>query len=200
MGKINENRQQKLEALERSAYHLFIEQGIEKTSISDITKKAGVAKGTFYLYFKDKYELRDHLIVKNASELFLEAWKAFSDSNISEFEDGVIFIIDSLLDKMITNKPLLRFISKNLSWGIFHQALLTDDTADDKNVMNLFRTLLFDNPSLQLKEPEIMIFLIIELVSSTSFSTILENDPMPFEEIKPYLHQSIRSIIQNHKI
>ena len=54
MGKVDENKQLKLEALYKSAYDLFIEQGIEKTSVSDITKRAGVAKGTFYLYFTDK--------------------------------------------------------------------------------------------------------------------------------------------------
>ena len=45
-----------------------------------------------------------------------------------------------------------------------------------------------------------MMFLIIELASSTSYSTILENDPMPFEDLKPYLNASIRAIIKNHVI
>ena len=54
MGKAAENKQQKLEALYENAYELFLNHGIEKTSISDIAKKAGVAKGTFYLYFTDK--------------------------------------------------------------------------------------------------------------------------------------------------
>ena len=51
MGKVDENKHQKMDALFQSAYDLFLNQGIEKTSISDIAKKAGVAKGTFYLYF-----------------------------------------------------------------------------------------------------------------------------------------------------
>ena len=62
MGKVDENKHQKMDALFQSAYDLFLNQGIEKTSISDIAKKAGVAKGTFYLYFADKYEIRDRLI------------------------------------------------------------------------------------------------------------------------------------------
>ena len=45
MGKVDENKHQKLEALYKNAYDLFLTQGIEKTSISDIAKKAGVAKG-----------------------------------------------------------------------------------------------------------------------------------------------------------
>ena len=64
MGKVDENKHQKMDALFQSAYDLFLNQGIEKTSISDIAKKAGVAKGTFYLYFADKYEIRDRLIAR----------------------------------------------------------------------------------------------------------------------------------------
>ena len=42
MGKVDENKHQKMDALFQSAYDLFLNQGIEKTSISDIAKKAGV--------------------------------------------------------------------------------------------------------------------------------------------------------------
>ena len=73
MGKIDENKQLKLGALLKSAYDLFLNQGIAKTSVHDITKNAGVAKGTFYLYFKDKYDLKDRLVAHQAELLFLSA-------------------------------------------------------------------------------------------------------------------------------
>ena len=200
MGKVDENKQLKLDALYRSAYDLFIEQGIEKTSISDIAKKAGVAKGTFYLYFTDKYELRDHLISRTAGKLFLAAWQALDSSDIPAFEDRIIFIVDFILEQMQENKAMLRFISKNLSWGIFRQAILSSDDEADINIMELYRTRLREKPTVKLKAPETMMFLIIELARSTSYSTRLENDPIPFESLKPYLNESIRAIIRNHII
>ena len=54
MGKIDNNKQMKRESLLDSAFSLFIDNGFNKTSISDIVNNAGVAKGTFYLYFKDR--------------------------------------------------------------------------------------------------------------------------------------------------
>jgi AcrR family transcriptional regulator len=39
------------------ALRLFRERGVEATSVEDIVSAAGVAKGTFYLYFKTKGEL-----------------------------------------------------------------------------------------------------------------------------------------------
>ena len=76
MGKVDENKHQKMDALFQSAYDLFLNQGIEKTSISDIAKKAGVAKGTFYLYFADKYEIRDRL----SQPTFPESTQSSGDS------------------------------------------------------------------------------------------------------------------------
>ena len=63
MGKVDENKKKKKEALFNTAYELFTTKGINATAISDIVEKAGVAKGTFYLYFKDKYDIKNKLIV-----------------------------------------------------------------------------------------------------------------------------------------
>ena len=54
MGKIEVNKKQKKESLLNTAFSLFTSKGFQKTSISDIVDNAGVAKGTFYLYFSDK--------------------------------------------------------------------------------------------------------------------------------------------------
>lgn len=200
MGKVDDNKQQKLESLFKSAYDLFLTQGISKTSIHDIVQKAGVAKGTFYLYFKDKYEIRDRLIAKTAGRLFMSAHDALEKAQIPEFEDKIIFIVDYVLDEMVKNKQILKFISKNLSWGIFRQAITKNEADADIDVMGYFYRLVKDNPDVKLKAPETMLFLIIELASSTSYSTILENDPISYEELKPYLNESIRAIIRNHVV
>ena len=200
MGKVDENKQQKLEALYRNAYDLFLSQGIEKTSISDIAKKADVAKGTFYLYFTDKYDIRDQLIAKTADKLFCDAYEAMNDAHISSLEDRIIFIVDYVLDCMQHDKPMLRFISKNLSWGIFRHAITASLPDEEFSAYRIYQKLLLENSEVRLRDPDSMLFLIIELASSTSFSTILENDPVPFDELKPYLNDSIRAIIRNHII
>ena len=43
------------------AEQLFIKNGYEQTAVSDIVKKAKVAQGTFYYYFKTKEEILDLL-------------------------------------------------------------------------------------------------------------------------------------------
>ena len=43
-----------------------------------------------------------------------------------------------------------------------------------------------------------MIYLIIELVSGASYSSILYNQPAPLEELKPHIFEIVRHIIKEH--
>ena len=47
-------------------------------------------------------------------------------------------------------------------------------------------------------QPEVMIFMIVELVSSTCYSSILYNEPVDIGELKPYLYICINNIIDTH--
>ena len=65
----------------QAAYELFSEKGVYKTSIDDIAKSAGVAKGTFYLYFADKTEIWEAVVVISATGFSLRQkrnWKGKS--------------------------------------------------------------------------------------------------------------------------
>jgi AcrR family transcriptional regulator len=50
--------QERREDLMNAAQRLFLEQGIEPTTIEQITSAADVAKGTFYLHFSSKDDVR----------------------------------------------------------------------------------------------------------------------------------------------
>ena len=65
---ITEQKNEKENRLLETAFKLFTEKGMKSTSIQDIVDNAKVAKGTFYLYFKDKYEIRDILITKKSEK------------------------------------------------------------------------------------------------------------------------------------
>lgn len=45
-----------------AATKLFAEKGYRSTTIEEIAREAGIAKGTVYLYFKDKQELFHHIV------------------------------------------------------------------------------------------------------------------------------------------
>jgi AcrR family transcriptional regulator len=50
----SERRESRREALVDAAFGVFMDEGVAASSVDDIVEAAGVAKGTFYLYFKTK--------------------------------------------------------------------------------------------------------------------------------------------------
>lgn len=192
--KIIENKEIKEANLLDSAFTLFTEKGVKDTSIQDIVNKAGVAKGTFYLYFKDKYELQDYLIIKKSKQLFERAIKALDQKKISDYKERVIFIIDNIIDEFIKNRLLLEFISKNLSWAIYSDKI--SNIIDDSSI-GLLDLFLEDikNSKVKITNPEIKLFMIIEMTSSTVYTSITSNKPLPIENYKPILYEEIKKIL-----
>lgn len=201
MGKLASNKQLKKDALFNTAFELFTTKGLNKTTISDIVEKAGVAKGTFYLYFSDKYDVRNKLISKKAGDLFLKAKEELLKTNITGLEDSIIFIIDYIIAELETDKALLSFISKNLSWGVFRAALNTplDKAEDSPNFYDAYIELVEAAPE-QYDNPQVMLFTIVELVAGACHSCILYNEPLTMTEYKPFLYRTVHNIIQQHRI
>lgn len=207
MGKLENNKQQKRTSILDTAFKLFTTQGVSKTSIAEISQKAGIAKGTFYLYFKDKYDIRNKLISHEASKLFKNAVSALNnyieDKTAEDngfhitFTEKIIFIANYIINALNNNQTLLTFISKNLSWGIFKEALTTNVADDDINFKDIYYDMLSES-GLNLKEPEIMLFMIVELISSTCYSAILYKEPADIDKLKPYLYNTIKAIINEH--
>ena len=199
MGKAEENKKKKLENLLNTSFELFTSQGLTKTSISDIVEKAGVAKGTFYLYFKDKYDIRNRLIAHKSSQLFMQAYESMEKKGVKGFEERLIYMMDHVLDELASNKGLLGFIYKDLSWAVFKKALTTPMTNDDVDFGEVYRKMI-EEAELEFSDPEMMLFLIIELVGATGYSSIMYSDPVPLEELKPHLEQTVHSIIEQFTI
>lgn len=198
MSKLELNKKQKRDSLLESAFSLFTSKGINKTSISDIVEKSGVAKGTFYLYFKDKYDIRNMLIAHKASQLFRKADMELQKAGTMDIFDEIIFLTDNIINQFCENKSLLNFISKNLSWGIFKTSLINPSDDNEIDFYNIIYTRLLNREDYKFKDPEIMLFMIIELISSTCYSAILYSEPVSIDELKPYLFDSIRDIIKRH--
>lgn len=199
MGKVDTNKKQKRDSLLDAAFRLFMKNGFYKTSISDIVAKAGVAKGTFYLYFTDKDDIRNHLISFKANQVFRAAYRDLLKESIDEFEDQVIFIIDHILNQFCEDKSLVLFLSKHLSWGFFKDALIAPGDDESLTIFDIYQRLLVRSKR-TFRNPEVMIFMILELVSGTSYHTILYNQPMSIDEFKPYLYRSVRNILREETL
>lgn len=106
-----------------SAITLFCEKGIQQTSIDQIAKSAGVAKGTIYLYFKNKEEIvftiwdiftqqHEEVFYKRINPNMSEKEKILEYYNFSECQEGfdkeqTLILFQHFVSSMLIDKTLL---------------------------------------------------------------------------------------------
>ncbi len=96
----NEKRNDILNSAER----LFSIKGYEKCSVSNILDDVGIAKGTFYYYFKSKEEVLDS-IINGITEIVIERAEAVaSDPELSPVEKIINVILSLNIKSEIDNK------------------------------------------------------------------------------------------------
>lgn len=194
-GKLFQKKLKKEKTLIDVAYELFISKGVNETAIDDIVKMAGVAKGTFYLYFKDKYDIIDKIILKKSTLIIEETLNALKNQEIEGFTDKVIFFIDYIIEVLRKDKRLLKLIYKNLSWGLFRKALANQE---QNNGMDEIRKELMKNLKItdsNYGEIEKTLFMIIELTGSVCYSSIILEEPDNIDAMKPILFKIIRKML-----
>lgn len=199
MGKAEENKQQKRESLLNTAFNLFTTKGIHNTSISDIVEQAGVAKGTFYLYFKDKYDINSKLILHKSTQLFFAALSRLNEQPPKDYKEIILFVINDIIDSLSDDKILLMFISKDLGLGFSRYLLETAESSDDGSMREAYDGFMnmLDG---KVNDPKLMMYLIVELTGSSIYSSILYEKPVTISELKPHLYKSIGLIIDQFSI
>ena len=191
ISKTGEKKQLKRENLLAAAYTLFVKKGFSNTSINDIVEYAGVAKGTFYLYFKDKWDINEQVIIEKSRLLFDEAIINTNDKKITTFDEKIINIVDYIINSFVENKDLMKLINKNLSLGLYNKIIDNEYI----NIKEMF-TKELKQYNKKIKNPDITLYMIIELVGSSIYNSIINDIPLPINEYKPYLFNQIRNIIK----
>ena len=135
---------------------LFCEKGIQQTSIDQIAKSAGVAKGTIYLYFKNKEEIvftiwdiitqqHEESFKKRTTENMSTKEKILEYFNFNEFQEKfdkeqILILFQHFVSSMLIDKTQLYtayfesffqkdydFISSCLKEGIKKGEFFIDD-------------------------------------------------------------------------
>ena len=174
-----------------AAYALFLEKGVNITAIDDVVKAAGVAKGTFYLYFKDKYDLLDQIVLSKSEGVIRGAISELQTKRKTEemsIAEQIIFFTDRIINYMETNKELAALIHKNLS--ACFDVLLTNENSAVKEDVRLVTDLLVQT-GLSEREAYIHLYLFTGMISSACFDAIVRGKPFSVEEPKPQIHSMI---------
>ena len=194
------NKEKKRTDILDAAYELFTTLGFARTTILGIALKAGVGKGTFYLYFDSKEDVRDVLIARKSSELLLSAVESLErhieeTGDVMSLADKVLYATDCLITKLSMDIALLQFISKHLSWGLLSGSKSIKHEDDEVLDFKTFFMNIIEKEQIPIDNPELMIFTIVELINSTCHNVILMGEPVTYSDYKPYLFITIRLVI-----
>lgn len=95
-----------------AAFDEFVERGYTATRIEDVANRAGVTKGTIYLYFQNKEELFQEVVRKLSQPIFNEEqfWHEHQNRPCDEL---VRLFLDTVYEHMTVNpysREILRFL------------------------------------------------------------------------------------------
>ncbi|WP_461206198.1 TetR/AcrR family transcriptional regulator [Clostridium sp. DL1XJH146] len=202
IGKAQQKKNIKRTNLLEAAYELFTTKGINETAIDDIVKKAGVAKGTFYLYYKNKYDIVDRIVLNKSSAVLKHAMDKVNHEAMDKEKldsEQLILFLDNIIDYLDQNKTVLKLIHKNLTWGFFEKVLhdqYRESAKEIHEMFDLFITYLKEKGKDE-KEAIKIFFTALELTSSISYSSIINKEPYDINEMKPILYKTVRLMIEN---
>lgn len=106
-----------------AAMELFKEKGYEKTTVSDIVKAAGIAQGTFYIYYKNKEDVFIS-VIENTREKIIEQLIDVQKRNDLNAIDKMNLIIRLEFDINRTQDDLILQLHLEKNSGIHLQFII----------------------------------------------------------------------------
>ncbi|MDU4934049.1 MAG: TetR/AcrR family transcriptional regulator [Peptostreptococcaceae bacterium] len=167
------------------AINLITHNGIKNTSLSDISKAAGISKGTLYYHYSSK----DDLIFDIA------------DVHLNIITDAVLECVKNI-EKNSSKDELINLILRKIatigSTGRIHMYLLCEAITGNDSLRERikvkyiqWRTTLQDeiykNLSESIDEAEAFSFLLISIVDGLVVQSILKTEKLPYEKIASFL-------------
>ncbi len=181
-----------------TAFSLFKDSSVSATAIDDIVKAAGIARGTFYLYFKDKNDLLEQIIIYKSTEAMKAVIKSTFSVTITEetdFYDMFRKFLNCFIDFLIENREILPVMTKNFSSCIKNLPEIYDSD------IQVFYEQFIDymkNFGYTSDNARKTVFIVIDMAGSVCADAVLQNKPYPIEEIRDIVVESAICIIKNN--
>lgn len=107
-----------------TALHLFFLNGYKNTTVNHIIQEIGIAKGTFYHYFKSKEDLLDRLIERFNEETLKIAKTIIHDQTLSapeKFQQTLLAIRNVKVENIELMITLMRFLQDDQNIRFKHK-------------------------------------------------------------------------------
>lgn len=181
-----------------AAMKIYRKKGIDKTSIRDIMSETGYSLGSFYLYFTDKEDLKEKLVVNIAVDLVLKAENSCYEKDPVE---RYISFINYIFDYFIDHPFELEIISQNINWALYSKIENDKDLKEAETtlqfILNRYESLFSSEYTYSQKL--YILSLTIEILISTCKSTLMEGAILTIEEAKPVLYSLTKMFYRDRR-
>jgi AcrR family transcriptional regulator len=186
--KIDQQKKYKRDILLAAAFDLFVEKGPGGTAIDDIVRRAGVAKGTFYLYFHDRNEILRHIVAQKGALLVREAYSAALERSPSTLGEEILFTIEEVWRREEKSPKLLTLIYKNSSWSLIAEVMNDEGPPPGSPLARLVAERGRGNA-------EALMFMVSELVSSVAYNAIVLGEPAGISSMRDHLLAAVARLM-----
>ncbi|ADU28238.1 TetR/AcrR family transcriptional regulator [Ethanoligenens harbinense] len=185
-------KQQKREQIAAAARDLFTEFGYRAVSVAQIAEQANVAKGTVYLYFKDKEELFLYLVQEFIDEMGRFVHEV-EKQNLS-IDEQFHTVIYNLLKYRREQKFLYRVVREAHE---MHFALARRVTNIlDSDITSYIEKLLEQavrNGKVRPCNPKVLSFVIVHIYSALAFEWEEKHEPLDEGQVA----EAVRNFLQH---
>lgn len=191
-----ENKHLKQLRILDAATRLFLDRSVTDTAIDDVVKLAGVAKGTFYLYFRDKYDLLDQIVMRRTASLFTESCRAARERAEAEQLDAVEqieFLTDEIIARLREDRKVTALIDKRFSACFSPQAM---EAYPEMQTHIEYLTGLLTTDDCTVEEARKRLYVLADMIGCVCCDAILSARPYGIDELIPTIHSILRRLLE----
>lgn len=160
-----------------TAKRLFLERGYSQTSVSSIVREAGVAQGTFYLYFKSKQAVLPYLradVLGHYLQAFVET---IADRSLPA-DERLVAALRRIHAVMREQVPIIRVLREATSSEEIEQIWLEGRETLSRPFAELIEAGVLDG-SFQVDDPRMSAHLALALLDDLLFESLVWDRPAP---------------------
>lgn len=183
--------------IQSAAIQLFQEQGVETTTVNEIVQRANVAKGTFYVYYKDKKELISQILTKQHGCLLNNIINQSYAHSGGDVKTWKITFVNNLIAYYLEHPKLLKSIQKNIS-SIFVTEEHRNEVFQRVEKLELFLETLARAQESK-KQTMNRFMLMMEIIGIVCYNAIFFQHPDGIENILPELKLTMMKMIESEE-
>lgn len=176
-----------------AALKVFKKKGPDKASVREIMAESGFGLGTFYLYYTDKNDLKEKIVLDKAMDIII---KAEENCGGDDPVERYISFVDYIIDYLIANPFELDLLSNNITWALYtkieHDERLTEADSTLQFILNKYENLF--SQSYSESQQLYILAMTFDIMMTTCKSALMKDSTLSIDEMKPVLFAVIRKI------